>query len=99
MAVERNRWVSDPRPDIAADSASWSLLLGIAYDADGDNPRGAFGVLHGLRCIGVGLERDARGRWRLTAGEADDYDEIRATWLMPIRREVGELMRRLEVMT
>jgi len=95
--TERDRWVSDPRPDLGADSAPWSLLLDIAFDADGDNPRGAFGVLHGLRCVGVGLERDERGRWRLVAGETDDYDEIRETWLMPRRREIGELLRRLEL--
>jgi len=95
----RERWASDPRPDIAADTTAWSLLLALAYDADGGDPRGAFGVLHGLRCVGVGLERDARGRWRLVAGETDDYDEIRETWLMPIRREVGELLRRLELAT
>ncbi len=97
MAVERERWASDPRPDIVADSATWTILLGIAFDADGGNPRGAFGVLHGLRCVGVGLERDARSRWRLVAGETDDYDEIRETWLMPRRREIGELLRRLEL--
>ncbi|MDQ3549089.1 MAG: hypothetical protein M3439_09750 [Chloroflexota bacterium] len=98
MVAERERWVSDPRPDIAADSAPWSLLLGLAYDADGDNPRGAFGVLHGLRCVGVGLERDARRRWRLVAGDVDksEYEAIRGVWLMPQRREIGELLRRLE---
>ncbi len=97
MAVERDRWGSDPRPDLAADSAPWSLLLALSYDADGDNPAGAFGVLHGLRCVGVGLERDERGRWRLVAGETDDYEQIRETWLMPRRREIGELLRRLEL--
>jgi len=98
---ERERWVSDPRPDIVADSAPWSLLLALAYDADGDDPRGAFGVLHGLRCIGAGLERDERGRWRLVVGEVDasEYEAIRGVWLMPQRREIGELLRRLEVRT
>lgn len=97
VVAERERWTTDPRSDIDADTAPWSLLLGIAFDADGDDPRGVFGVLHGLRCVGVGLERDERGRWKLVAGEADDYDEIRETWLLPRRREIGELLRRLEL--
>jgi hypothetical protein len=35
------------------------------------------------------------------SGEVDgaEYDEIRAAWLMPQRREIGELLRRLELVT
>ncbi len=101
MVVERERWTSDPRPDIADGTTAWSLLLGIAFDADGAEPNGCFGVLHGLRCCGAGLERDERGRWKVTAGEMDatEYAADRDAWLMPRRTAVGELLRRLEVQT
>jgi hypothetical protein len=101
VVTDREPWTTDPRPDLVGDSAAWSLLLSAAFDADGDIPTGCFGVLHGLRCIGVGLECDERGRWRLAAGEVEsaEYDEIRDVWLMPRKRELGELLRRMEVVT
>jgi hypothetical protein len=54
-------WVTDPRPDLAEDSALWALLLEWAYDLDGDNPAGAFGALRAIRCLGARLVHGPRG--------------------------------------
>jgi len=58
-----------------------------------------FGVLLGLRCCGAGLQCAQEGSCRIKAGEMDatEYAADRETWLMPRRREVGELLRRLQI--
>jgi hypothetical protein len=88
----------DPRPDLAADSAAWSHLLRLAFDTDGHDPLGCYGVLDGLRCCGAGLERTERGGWKLVAGAMDpnEYAADRERWLISRRREIAELLRRLE---
>jgi len=79
------------------DSGAWSQLLLIAVGALGEDDA-LFGVLLGLRCCGAGLQTQQDGSWRITAGEMDatEYAADRETWLMPRRREVGELLRRLQ---
>lgn len=80
---ERERWTTDPRPDLAEDSALWSRLLTMAYDRDVEDPDGLFGVLHGFRGYGAGLVV-AEGRVCLVAGEMGDaYAAQRREWLVP----------------
>src|SRR5262249_20629525 len=87
--VDRERWGCDPRPDLAADAGLWRVLLPAAYAIDGADPHGAFGVLHGLRCLGAGIAV-VRGRPSLVAGEIDrmEYEELRRAYLWP---RLGEL--------
>jgi len=89
---------SDPRPDLVDDSAGWQQLLVIAADAL-DEADVLFGTLLGFRSCGAGLVQDARGNWRIAPGEMseDEYRQDRETWLMLRRREVGELLRRLQI--
>jgi len=72
----------DPRPDLVADSTAWTELLVIATTVLGEADA-LLGTLLGL----------------LTAGEmeADEYAADRKQWLMPRRREVGELLRRIQI--
>jgi len=97
-AQERSIWACDPRPDITGDTAAWSQLLLIAANALGKDDA-LFGALHGIRCCGAGLQRAQDGSWRITAGEmaSDEYVADREQWLMPRRREVAELLRRLMI--
>jgi hypothetical protein len=43
-----NHW-DDPRPDLAAGQPTWAAVLKAAWQLDGDEQDGCFGVLHGLR--------------------------------------------------
>ncbi len=88
--------IADPRPDLVGDTAAWQQLLVSAADALGEADN-LFGVLLGLRCCGAGLVEDEHETWRITHGEmpADDYERDRTTWLMPRKREVADLLRRL----
>ena len=75
-------WTRDPRPDLADDTHTWSCLLERAYEHDGHDPDGLFGVLHGLRCVGAALAW--RDGWRLEPGEmsADEYAAHRVGYLL-----------------
>jgi hypothetical protein len=68
-AKERNR-IPDPRPDLAEDSALWSLLLNLARET---NPQLAAN-LHGLRCEGTRLRRSAK--WGLAMEQILPGDEV-----------------------
>ena len=88
----------DPRPDLVGNSATWTQLLVIAADVLGEADN-LFGTLHGLRCCGCGLQTQQDDSWRIVRGEmdADEYQVDRERWLMPRRREVDELLRRLQI--
>ena len=73
--------IADPRPDLP-DSTLFSRLLAAAHRLDGADPAGCFGVLHGLRCLGVRVRLDF-GRAVLVPGECEDYGELRARYLLP----------------
>ena len=94
--ISKSARTTDPRPDIVSDSAAWQQLLVIAAEELGVFDE-LFGVLLGLRACGVGLQRAQDGSWRITAGEmdADEYAVDREPWLMPRKREVAHLLRRL----
>ena len=82
----------DPRPDMG-DGALFSRLLAAAYRLDGDDAAGAYGVLHGLRCLGARVGLDF-GRARLLPGEIpnDEYAELRARYLLPRADRVRALL-------
>jgi hypothetical protein len=92
--LARERFAADPRPDLANDSARWARLLALAYDRDGEDPRGLFGALHGLRCCGAGLAPADDGA-RLVAGEmpAEEYAAGREAWLVPHAAALTALLR------
>ena len=82
----------DPRPDLG-DTQRWTALLARAYDQDGVDPRGLFGALHGMRCLGASLEVVTHGGLRLVPGEIkpEVYAQLRREWLL----EHGERLRQL----
>lgn len=90
----RERWVRDPRPDLA-DTFLWGALLARAYDLDGHDPAGLFGALHGLRCCGAQLVA-GNGAVRLVAGElGDEYPALRRAYLEPHAEALTALLTRL----
>lgn len=97
--AEREQWIVDPRPDLEGDSPLWSRLLTLAYDRDGEDTNGLFGVLHGFRCLGAGLVV-VDGRARLVAGElGDDYPTEREQWLVPHAFALTKLLADLAAQT
>jgi len=96
----------DPRPDLAEDSALWSLLLNVAHEI---NPQLA-GNLHGFRCSGTRLKRNKR--WGLVmepilpdAGisssvtgwrDRDDYKAMAQKYLQPYHGELLQLFERFK---
>lgn len=85
----------DPRPDLVEDHAAWEKLLNLAYGVHGAmNPDSLFWLLDGLRCMGCGLARDARG-WRLTPGECQEYDRFKREYLAPRKQQVVEILEML----
>jgi len=94
MGEARRRWLTtDPRPDLVADAGLWARLLALAWEVDGDRD-GLACALNGFRCLGARLEvRD--GTARLLPGEVEDYDGLRQRWLVPYRRTLTALLRRV----
>ena len=94
MGEARRKWATtDPRPDLVEDTGLWVYLLALAYDVDGDID-GLAVALNGFRCLGARLElRD--GSARLLPGEVEDYDALRDRWLVPYRRTLTVLLRRV----
>jgi len=83
----------DPRPDLVEDTRNWTRLLPVAYGLDGNEARGVFGVLHGLRCAGARLVV-VGGQARLYRGEIPEaeYQELRAKWLRPHHEKLQQLL-------
>jgi hypothetical protein len=88
---------ADPRPDLAADHARWMVLLRDAYQMDGADPDGVFGVLHGIRCCGATIVPGSRGPgWKLEPGEipASEWETIRQSYLLPHLPQIRKLLAR-----
>ena len=85
----------DPRPDLESDSRFWHYLLRHAQLEDEDDPRGAFGALHGVRCCGARLEWQANGSLRIVADAEylGSFEDNRETWLMPHRAQIAAWLR------
>ncbi len=86
-APKRNR-PTDPRPDLAGDSARWTVLLRWAWIEDNE---AALGALHGVRCCGAALELQTSGALRIVAGadHLGTWDDDRQKWLMPHREAIA----------
>ena len=99
VAAARRRAPHDPRPDLDAtqrDAVWWSVLLALAAEVHGDgDPRGVFGALHGVRCLGAGLGRAQGGAVRIVAGAVPtgEWRAVRGAWLAPQRAAVLALLR------
>lgn len=91
----RETWTRDPRPEVGEYTAQWGSLLGLAYDVDGSQHDGLFGLLHGARCWGADLEWTGKG-WRLVAGECEpeEWTEIKAK-LGPHVVTIRDLLRQV----
>jgi len=72
----------DPRPDLKADSAAWTILLTVA-ERHGHEP---LMTLNGLRCLGARLLVYDK-LYLKPGGEmtAQEYAADRARWLVPYR--------------
>ncbi|MBI2321341.1 MAG: hypothetical protein HYU88_04425 [Chloroflexi bacterium] len=90
-AAEAN-YRTDPRPELP-DHSAWVRLLARAYEADGHDPAGVYGALHGMRCLGARLADDGNGL-RLLPGELarDEYRALRQRWLLPHREALTLLL-------
>lgn len=93
----------DPRPDLTADSKSWTSLLHLAWYEDHD----LWGALHGLRCVGGRLMRSegrtviAPGPVTLPVGTSDaDYPtgRTRADYPQGMTREEYSVFRETYLM-
>ena len=95
MVEDRRDWLTtDPRPDLDEDAGLWAILLGLAYDVDGEDPGGLAAALNGFRCMGARLEL-RNGTARLSAGDMLTYAGDRVRWLVPHRRTLSALLRRV----
>ena len=94
MGEARRKWAAtDPRPDLVEDTGLWVRLLTLAYDVDGDKD-GLACALNGFRALGARLGvRD--GSARLLPGDVEEYDALRGRWLLPHRRTLTALLRRV----
>ena len=86
----------DPRPDLAADHDSWTLVLKQAARQDRDKPRGVFAALFHVRGCGARLAVQGSGGWRIERGEMSqgEWAQSRTEVLLPrwssIRRVLAE---------
>lgn len=93
----KEKWAADPRPDIKADSAFWHTLLSMAWEIDGKDVHGLFGVLHGLRCCGAKLLPVPPDKVRLVQGEynAEEWAMVRERDLVPRAEALTALLTRV----
>jgi hypothetical protein len=104
VQYDDNHW-DDPRPDLAANHPAWAVVLKAAWQLDGEEPDGCFGVLHGLRGQGAALEplaapewaREKFGslpRWKLARGEIDaaQWEAWERQWLDPVQARVMQVL-------
>ena len=87
----------DPRPDLAEDSAQWRRLLRLAWERDGEEAAGVYGVLLGVRCMGARLES---GRIRPPVDmDESEWSADRERYLVPHRAAIVELLAAVAVPT
>lgn len=97
--------ITDPRPDLAEDTAYWCqvFVLALALDVKAGRNKALFGALHGMRIAGTRLVKSDKtgklvfrplvgpGGW---GGEAE-YREAAGRYLKPFDRDMKELLRQL----
>ena len=97
---EKRKMFSDPRPDIGSDleSVYFADLLSRMFLI---NKEAAI-TLHGFRCQGTRLVKSEKGNYvlRPVIGERgwksqEDYDEAKARYLEPVRRDVALALKKL----
>lgn len=97
---EKRKVFSDPRPDIGSDleSVYFADLLSRMFLI---NKEAAI-TLHGFRCQGTRLVKSEKGNYvlRPVIGKSgwksqEDYDEAKARYLEPVRRDVALALKRL----
>ena len=97
---EKRKVFSDPRPDIGSDSESlyFADLLSKIFLINKE----AAAILHGFRCQGTRLVKSEKGNYvlRPVIGERgwksqEDYDEAKARYLDPVRRDVALALKKL----
>lgn len=90
--------VTDPRPDLAEDSALWVRFLELA----GEKDKQLAWTLHGFRCQGTRIVQGKKGY--LLRPELDptkgwknrqEYEKERDRWLMPHIDVIAELLKKL----
>lgn len=92
----------DPRPDLTDDAAYWRRLLDLAWHRDGTDREGLYGVLRGMRALGVRLvpgRRSLRLEARAEPPGApplwvtpEQYAAERTRWLEPHRETLVVLL-------
>lgn len=105
QAEVRAAWEADcaawPETSLFRDSELWGRLLRLAYERDGDDSRGLFMALHGMRCLGARLrwQEGASGRflalYRGAEMEASEYAEARQRYLVPHAEAIRELFAQI----
>jgi len=104
----RANTITDPRPDLTADTQHWQVLLTLAMAADvkaGRKKLPLLGALHGMRCGGTQLVEAEATPGRLVlrpildpkAGWTSEtaYREAAAKFLRPFDRDVKAILQRL----
>ena len=97
-AVSELKPLTDPRPDLAEDSALWVRFLDLA----GEKDKQLAGTLHGFRCQGTRIVQGKKG-YLLRPGldptkgwkNRQEYEKERDKWLMPHISVIAELLKRL----
>jgi hypothetical protein len=91
---EVNTRPTDPRPDLADDSAYWTVLLRWAWIEDDE---AALGALHGVRCCGARIRLQPSGALRIESREGylGDWAADRERWLAPHREGIAHWLRRI----
>ena len=85
------------------DAREWAILFQLAELEDGEEPRGCFAALHGVRCLGAPLGNTG-GHGRITPGpdyggdlySGADWEEDRQEWLLPHRATIARLLAGLK---
>lgn len=93
---EEMQYLVNPRPDLTEGADLWARLLLKAYPLDGDNPKGLFWALHGLRCLGASL-RVGKSTLLLGRGQIEEaeYARLRAQYLVPHAAALTRLLAEL----
>lgn len=78
-----SHWLTDPLAGLDAaahsrDGAAWEEAFRVKYPASGRDPDGLYGVMRGLRCLGVALRPNRAGGYRLAPPPDMDHEELEA---------------------